>query len=54
MRARAIGLRESQHVKLTRIIYAQTQAAFPRYCHRFSPQKFTLPQLAACVLLSFF
>jgi hypothetical protein len=41
-------------VKVARIIYAQTQAAFPRYSHQFSPKKFTLPQLAACVRLSFY
>jgi hypothetical protein len=51
---KAPGLRESRHVKVARIIYAQTQAAFPRYSHQFSPKKFTLPQLAACVLLSFY
>lgn len=51
---KATGLRESRHVQVARIIYAQTQAAFPRYSHRFSPKKFTLPQLAACVLLSFY
>ncbi|MFC1463748.1 MAG: transposase [Candidatus Brachytrichaceae bacterium NZ_4S206] len=51
---KATGLRESQHVKVARLIYAQTQRAFPRYSHRFSPKKFTLPQLAACVLMSFY
>lgn len=51
---KATGLRESRHVKVARIIYTQTQAAFPRYSHQFSPKKFTLPQLAACVLLSFY
>ncbi|GIV85843.1 MAG: hypothetical protein KatS3mg052_2850 [Candidatus Roseilinea sp.] len=56
MKAKTKGrqLRESRHVKVARIIYAQTQAVFPRYSHRFSPKKFTLPQLAACVLLSFY
>lgn len=55
-KATATGLRESRHVRVARIIYAQTQAqaVFPRYSHRFSPKKFTLPQLAACVLLSFY
>jgi len=28
-----------------------SQAVLPRYAHKFSPQRFTLPQLAACVLL---
>lgn len=35
-------------------MYAQTQAAFPRYSHPFGPKKFTLPQLGAYVLLSFY
>jgi hypothetical protein len=47
-----VKLRESRHVKVARIIYAQTQAVFPKYSHRF--KKFTLPQLAACVLLCFY
>jgi hypothetical protein len=53
-KAKAVKLRESRHVKVARIIYAQTQAVFPKYSHRFSPKKFTLPQLAACVLLCFY
>ena len=48
-KAKAVKLRESRHVKVARIIYTQTQAVFPKYSHRF--KKFTLPQLAACVLL---
>ena len=28
-----------------------TQATLPRFAHKFSPRRFTLPQLAACVLL---
>ncbi len=53
-KAKATALRESRHVKVARIIYAHTQAVFPRYSHRFSPKKFTLPQLGACVLLAFY
>ncbi len=53
-KAKAEALRESRHVKVARNIYAQAQAAFPRYSHRFSPKKFTLPQLATCVLLAFY
>ena len=53
-KAKAVKLRESRHVKVARIIYTQTQAVFPKYSHRFSPKKFTLPQLAACVLLCFY
>jgi len=48
------GLRESRHVKVARIIYAQTKVVLPRYSHQFSPKKFTLPQLATCVLMSFY
>lgn len=51
---KATGIRESRHVKVARLIYAQTQRAFPPYSHRFSPKKYTLPQLAACVLMSFY
>jgi hypothetical protein len=51
---KADGLRESRHVKVARIIYAQTKEVFPRYSHQFSPKKFTLPQLGTCVLLSFY
>ncbi len=47
-------LRERRHVQAARIIYAQAQAAFPRYSHPFSPKQFTLPQLATCALLSFY
>ncbi|GIV85132.1 MAG: hypothetical protein KatS3mg052_2139 [Candidatus Roseilinea sp.] len=53
-KTKAGQMRERRHVKAARIIYAQAQAAFPRYSHRFSPKKFTLPQLATCVLLSFY
>lgn len=28
-----------------------SQAVLPRFGHKFSPHRFTLPQLAACVLL---
>jgi len=30
------------------------EAALPRYAHRFSPKKFTLPQLFACLVLKTF
>ncbi|MER3483492.1 MAG: hypothetical protein C4332_10455, partial [Meiothermus sp.] len=46
--------RESLHLRFAPIIYAQTKAAFPRYSHPNSPKKYTLPRLAACVLLSFY
>jgi len=46
--------RESLHLRVARIIYAQTQAVFPNYSHRNSPKKYTLPQLAACVQMAFY
>jgi len=45
--------RESRYVKVARIAYHLTQQALPRYSHPKSPHHFTLPQLAACVLLMF-
>jgi hypothetical protein len=46
--------RESRYVKAARIAYHLTQEALPRYSHPKSPHHFTLPQLAACVLLMFY
>ncbi len=46
--------RESQYVKVARIAYRLTQRTLPRYSHAKSPHHFTLPQLAACVLLMFY
>jgi|SRR3972149_5756343 len=46
--------RESRYVKVARIAYHLTQEALPRYSHPKSPHHFTLPQLAACVLLMFY
>jgi hypothetical protein len=46
--------RESRYVKIARIAYHLTQEALPRYSHPKSPHHFTLPQLAACVLLMFY
>ena len=46
--------RESRYVKVARIAYQLAQATLPRYSHPKSPQRFTLPQLAACVLLTFY
>src|SRR4030067_661386 len=43
--------RQSRYVKVARISYHLTQEALPRYSHPKSPHHFTLPQLAACVLL---
>lgn len=46
--------RESRYVKVARIAYHLTQEALPRYSHPKSPHHFTLPQLAASVLLMFY
>ncbi|OGO25900.1 MAG: hypothetical protein A2Y54_09585, partial [Chloroflexi bacterium RBG_16_51_16] len=46
--------RESRYVKVVRIAYRLTQQALPRYSHPKSPHHFTLPQLAACVLMMFY
>lgn len=46
--------RESRYVKVARIAYELAQATLPRYSHPKSPQHFTLPQLAACVLLTYY
>jgi len=46
--------RESRYVKVARIAYHLTQKALPRYSHPKSPHHFTLPQLAACVLMMFY
>lgn len=46
--------RESRYVKAARIAYQLTQQALPRYSHPKSPHHFTLPQLAACVLMTFY
>jgi hypothetical protein len=46
--------RESRYVKVARFAYHLTQEALPRYSHPKSPHHFTLPQLAACVLLMFY
>jgi hypothetical protein len=46
--------RESHYVKVARIAYHLTQQVLPRYSHPKSPHHFTLPQLAACVLLMFY
>jgi hypothetical protein len=46
--------RESRYVKVARIAYHLTQESLPRYSHPKSPHHFTLPQLAACVLVMFY
>lgn len=46
--------RESRYVKVARIAYQLAQQSLPTYAHPKSPHHFTLPQLAACVLLMFY
>jgi hypothetical protein len=42
----------AQHwLRFTVIARQVAEESLPLYAHRFSPQRFTLPQLAACVLL---
>lgn len=46
--------RESRYVRVARLAYAIAQEALPTYSHPKSPHIYTLPQLAACVLLGFY
>ncbi len=46
--------RESKYVRSARIAYRLAQASLPQYSHPKSPQLYTLPQLAACVVLKFY
>ena len=46
--------RESRYTKVARIAYEVAQATLPRYSHAKSPHHFTLPQLAACVVLTYY
>lgn len=46
--------RESRYVTVARIAYYLAQEVLPPYSHPKSPHRYTLPQLAACVLLMFY
>jgi transposase len=46
--------RESRYVRVARIAYTLSKQALPTYSHPKSPHRFTLPQLAACVLMAFY
>src|SRR5438128_10147060 len=46
--------RESRYVRVARISYRLAQRTLPLYSHPKSPHHFTLPQLAACVLMAFY
>src|SRR5262249_368844 len=41
-------------LRVARAAWAVATQALPRYAHRFSPQKFTQPQLFACLVLKTF
>lgn len=45
---------ESRYVKVAKIAYELAQATLPRYWHSKSPHRFTVPRLAACVMLAFY
>lgn len=49
-----MSTRESKYVQVARIAYRIAKQTLPRYSHPKSPHHFTLPQLAACVLLMFY
>lgn len=42
---------ESRYVRVAKIAYTLAQETMPRYSHPKSPHRYTVPQLAACVLL---
>lgn len=46
--------RESTYTHFARLAYEVAQASLPQYSHPKSPHRYTLPQLAACVLLGFY
>lgn len=46
--------RESRYVRVARIAYHLSKQTMPIYSHPKSPHLFTLPQLAACVLMAFY
>lgn len=46
--------KESRYIKVARIAYQLAQESLPRYSHAKSPHHFTQPQLAACVLLTYY
>lgn len=43
--------RESHYVQIARVSYRYMQKILPKYKHPKSPQKYTYPQLATCVVL---
>jgi len=49
-----MNTRESRYVTVARIAYQLAQATMPSYWHRKSPHRFTVPQLAACVMVAYY
>jgi hypothetical protein len=49
-----VSKRESRYVRVAGISYSLCKRTLPRYSHPKSPHHFTLPQLAACVLMAFY
>lgn len=49
-----MNTRESRYVRVARIAYWLCKQALPQYSHPKSPHHFTLPQLAASVLMMFY
>ena len=46
--------RKSRYVRVAEIAYHLAKQTLPRYSHPKSPHHFTLPQLAACVLMMYY
>ena len=46
--------RESTYTRFARLAYEVAKATLPTYSHCKSPHRYTLPQLAACVLLGLY
>jgi hypothetical protein len=46
--------RESRYVRVARLAYQIAQESLPLYSHTKSPHHFTLPQLVACVVMTFY
>ena len=46
--------RVSRFVRVARLAYELSKQYFAKYSHRNSPKRYTQPQLAACVLLTYY
>lgn len=47
-------MRESRYVRVARLAYQIAKQELPLYSHPKSPHKYTFPQLASCVILTFY